>query len=408
MKLPRLARGAAVIAAVAALCLTSTLSAGGAEPGGAEARGDQKSMDAARATLIATMQRDLGMTKEQASLQLSRQTTATAVEAGLVTKLGKHYGGSWFDGRLGKLVVGVTSADRVAQVRAAGAEAVVVKRSQASLDAVKAELDAVNKKDATVLAAATTWSVDPMLNQVVMTVHKGRSAEVSASLAKFGDAVRVDESDLAPVTTADYLDGGDPYNGCSVGFNVVRGGVGHFLTAGHCGTAGTAAYQNGVHIGPFLESWFPGDDDALVRNDNPGYWVQGPWVFAYNGDPNAVYNINGYRTSPVGTVVCKSGRTTGLTCGWIRAHNQTVTYNPGGTVYQLTRHSACVEQGDSGGSNFSSDASGNWAEGMSSGAQLRSDGTRLRCLGAFGQESVSWYQPVAESISYYGVQIMTV
>ena len=408
MKLTRLVHGAAVVAAIAALSLTSTLSAGGAEPGGAEPRGDAKSTDAARSALISAMQRDLGMTAEQAERQLTGQTKANTVLADLTTKLGTDFGGAWFDSDRGTLVVAVTSADRVQQVRDAGADATVVGRSKASLDAIKAELDAITRRDKAALAAATTWSVDPKRNQVVMTVHKGRSAEVSATLAKHGDAVSVVESDLAPATTADYLDGGDPYNGCSVGFNVIRGGVGHFLTAGHCGTAGTAAYQNGVHIGPFLESWFPGDDDALVRNDNPGFWIQGPWVFAYNGDPNAVYNLNGYLDSPVGTVVCKSGRTTGLTCGWIRGKNETVTYNPGGTVYQLTRHSACVEQGDSGGSNFSSNANGNFAEGMTSGAQLRSDGTRLRCLGAFGQESVSWYQPVAESISYYGVQLMTV
>jgi streptogrisin C len=44
-------------------------------------------------------------------------------------------------------------------------------------------------------------------------------------------------------------------------------------------------------------------------------------------------------------------------------------------VSGLVRHSACVEQGDSGGSNMS----GNYAQGMSSGGQLYWNGSRYVC-----------------------------
>jgi streptogrisin C len=216
------------------------------------------------------------------------------------------------------------------------------------------------------------------------------------------------ESDAVLRQTADFLDGGDPYNGCSVGFNVARGGVGHFLTAGHCGVAGNIASQAGVTIGPFLESFFPTYDDALVRNDNPSFWIQGPWVFAYTGDPGIVYNISGFRDSPVGTSVCKSGRTTGVTCGWIRTKNVTVNY-PQGTVFDLDHTSACAEPGDSGGANFSVAGDGNWAEGMSSGSSLISE-TDRRCLEKANppRESAMFYQPVTPSIEFYGVDLMTI
>lgn len=75
--------------------------------------------------------------------------------------------------------------------------------------------------------------------------------------------------------------------------------------------------------------------------------------------------------------MCKSGRTTGYTCGTITADNQTVTYTGGYVPYGLTRHNACVEPGDSGGSNISSGA---YALGVTSGPSTSSD----RCLSNVG------------------------
>lgn len=403
MNKSRLIRGCTVVVAVAALGLTAMASPASA----AEPRSNAKSAQAAQATLLAALQRDLKVSASEAKQLLSRQGEVNKLSENLAAQLGADFGGSWYDRATDKLVVAVTKAERAGLARAAGAEATVVKRSLQSLDAIKAELDSLAKQDKARLSAAASWSVDAQANQVVVTVHKGQADALGSVVARHGDAVRIEQSDIAPSLAADFLDGGDPYNGCSVGFNVSRGGVGHFLTAGHCGTAGTMTQQAGVNIGPVVQSFFPTFDDALVRNDNPGFWIQGPWVFAYNGDPNSVYNINGFKNSIVGTTVCKSGRTTGLTCGVITAKNQTVNY-PQGTVFGLTRHSACVEQGDSGGSNISF-VGGNFAEGMTSGAQMSPDSTgRLRCQQFFGRANVSWFFPIAPSISFYGVTLMTV
>jgi streptogrisin C len=236
-------------------------------------------------------------------------------------------------------------------------------------------------------------------------------------MAKYGDAVRVEESSLTPTTTADFLDGGDPFANntrgllCSVGFNVSRAGVNYFLTAGHCGQPGDVTSQNGVFIGPFEQSVFPTSDEALVRNDNTGFWIQGPWVFAYTGDPNAVFNLSGFRDSPVGTPICKSGITTQVTCGSVTVKDESVNAfdqngNFLGTIFGLTRHTACAEPGDSGGSNFSFDNTGNFAEGTTSLSSL--DGA-----GHCGEhqnppvQSTAWFFPVADEISSFGVTLMT-
>ena len=150
-----------------------------------------------------------------------------------------------------------------------------------------------------------------------------------------------------------------------------------------------------------LESWFPGVDDALARNDNAGNWVQGPWV-DYNPSNGSVITTSSYTDAPVGTTVCKAGITTKWTCGSISAKNQTVTYTGGKTIYGLTRHTACVEPGDSGGANVSWTGSYR-AEGVTSGASMVLDSTgRRRCLQTIGQTNVSWYYPIAKSLAYYG------
>ena len=113
---------------------------------------------------------------------------------------------------------------------------------------------------------------------------------------RYGDAVRVQESDIAPTLTHHpWLDGGIPYDifgggGCSVGFNVLNTSTrdGYFLTAGHCHDAGSLAMSTHSGplgfklplIGPVQESFFPTFDDAIVAVD-PANWNQGPWVWTY-------------------------------------------------------------------------------------------------------------------------------
>jgi streptogrisin C len=357
------------------------------------------------AQVLQAMQRDLGLSPDQAQAQLAAQGTARRLDTQLTAQLGADFAGDWYDQRSGKLVVAVTSAKRVAEVRAAGAEARLVAHGKATLDGIMAELDKLAATDKAAVSNLTAWHVDPETNAVVVTVLAGKQAgRALAGLARYGNAVRVERESTTASVTADYLDGGDPYNGCSVGFNAFAGSTRYFVTAGHCGVSGNQTYGAGGNwIGPFVGSSFPGNDYALVRVDNTGYWIQGPWVDAYNG---GFYNVHAWYWSapPPGLTVCKSGRTTGLTCGIVRASSETVNTDRG-TVYELTRHTACVERGDSGGANISWDSAGNtYAEGVTSAANLLADG---RCRSKAGSENSSWFQYVGEAISAYGISLYT-
>lgn len=352
------------------------------------------------------LQRDLGLSPEQVTWQLAAQKAARQLNAELAPRLGGDFAGSWYDQKSGKLVVAVSSAKRAAEVRNAGAEPVVVANSMAALDAIEHKLDTLVATDKTAMTGITSWRIDAQRNAVVVTVQKGKPR--AAALSGLGQAVRIEENDIVPTVTAEWLHGGNAFNGCSVGFNAFDGaGTRYFVTAGHCGGVGNAAFSNGVHIGPFVASRFPGRDYAAVRVDNTAYWWQGPYVNAYNG--GGVYIVDNWwiGRAPANTFVCKSGRTTGVTCGSVTASSVNVNYfdsngNFIGTVNELTQHSACVEPGDSGGSNLSTFSNGHaYAEGVTSGARLRDN----RCLQVFGEQNVSWYQPVFEALNEYGLTL---
>ncbi len=409
---------------IASAVLLSVTAAGasGAGDESAKAHNDSKS---AAAQVQKALQRDLGLSPDQARKVLSSQADAIALDKKLQAQLGSAFAGSVFDPASGKLTVLVSKQSELAAVKAAGAEAKLVERSRGQLNKIKAELDTaagkaegtnaavrkVNGERKAAVAGLSSWYVDPASNTVHVTAAKGKLGKAKQSLAKYGNAVSVVEETVAAVPTGQFVDGGDGYNGnnCSVGFNLRNKstGQGYILTAGHCVSKGQTVYGfDWNKFGVVLESWFPGLDDALVRNDNSGYWYQGPWVDT-NPSLGGFINVSGHTDAPVGTTLCKSGIKTKWTCGQITAKNETVTYSAG-SVYGLTRHSACVEKGDSGGANVSVTFDwGTWsnkyaAEGVTSGARLYTVNGALRCGQAAGQANVSWYFPIADSLAYYG------
>jgi streptogrisin C len=371
--------------------------------------------DESRADVRAALQRDLGLSAAEVAKQEALQAKAVRLDDKLQDSLGGAFAGSEYNEKTGKLVVMVSDASRLAAAEAAGADARLVKHSMAKLESIKDDLDAaaglvedssgatrqVRAKREPMVAGMTGWYVDEATNTVHVTVLKGKAKAAEAALAKYGQAVTIEQTDAAPQTTANFMDGGDGINGdsCSAGFNLRNPstGQGFLLTAGHCVSAGSTLFgQGGVAFGRVLESWFPGFDDAIARNDNPGFWIQGPWVDT-NPSNGGFINTSGFTDAPVGTFVCKSGITSKWTCGTISAKNETVTYSGGQTVNGLTRHTACVEPGDSGGANLSVIGAYR-AEGVTSGASLLFG----RCLSRYGFTNSSWYFPIARSLAYYG------
>nr|MDT0657522.1 S1 family peptidase [Micromonospora sp. DSM 115978] len=380
----RLAAVAAVIllpaGAVAAVALPAL-----AAPDTTLAAATPAGADAASPQMLAAMQRDLGLSADQAKDRIARDDKASRTDVELRKALGSAYAGSWLAPDAAGLTVAVTDAAAAAKVRAAGAQVELVSRGAGQLDGIKASLDRAAAK-----APATSvpgWYVDVASNTVVV-LAKGNAAAAKAFVKASGadpEAVRVVATTETPTTYYDVRGGDAYYMGgrCSIGFSVTGG----FVTAGHCGSVGTATQgYNNVSQGTFRGSSFPGNDYAWVQTNSN--WTPQPWVNNYSGGN---VTVAGSTEAAVGASICRSGSTTGWRCGTVQAKNSTVNY-PQGTVTGLTRTNACAEPGDSGGSWLS----GQQAQGVTSGGS-----------GNCSSGGTTYFQPVNEILSVYGLTLRT-
>ena len=334
-------------------------------------------------TLLQAMQRDLGLTEVQALDRLKLESAAQRTESTLRDALADSFGGAYFDSATGKLVVGVTDAARSEQVRAAGAEVRQVAFSAKQLSGV---VDGLNAGKAQAPKSVTGWYASNKQNAVVVTAKSGAAAEAAQFAQAAGvpaEAVKVVESQEQPRTLMDVVGGNAYYIGsgarCSVGF-AVEGG---FVSAGHCGGTGDTTTEPS---GTFEGSSFPGDDHSFISvgtDDSPQAAVND-----YSGGTVAVA---GSTEASEGASICRSGSTTGWHCGTLEAKNQSVQYEQG-TVEGLTRTDVCAEPGDSGGSFISGDQ----AQGMTSGGS-----------GDCSSGGTTYFQPVNEALSAYGVSLLT-
>ncbi|MEU8743317.1 S1 family peptidase [Streptomyces parvulus] len=203
-------------------------------------------------------------------------------------------------------------------------------------------------------------------------------------------------ADAAPreTTAALAVRGGDVlYSAgarCTVGFNARSGSTDFALLSGRCAqTGGTTWYADAaltVPVGVTTGISFPGNDYATVRYT--GTTVARPGEVSL-GAGAGTRDITAAAHPVVGQSVCHVGRTTGYRCGTVQAVNVTVNYG-GGSVSGLFRSNVCSEPGDMGGPAFS----GTTAIGIIVGSS-----------GNCGSGGVTYYQPVVEWLSVYGLSI---
>ncbi|MEU3936547.1 S1 family peptidase [Streptomyces sp. NPDC029044] len=374
-------------ATLSALLLLGTWTAAGALPASAADTPARSTEAPASPALLTAMQRDLGLTRDEAEARLAAEKSAAVVEREARGAAGSSYGGSWFDADRGRLTVAVTRAARADAVRATGATVRLVRYDARQLDAAKKRIDALSAP-----AGVGSWHVDPKANKVVVNVVSGHRADndVRAFLARAREAgpVAVRQTPAAPRTFAAGTVGGDPYYTgnvrCSIGFSVHGG----FVTAGHCGSPSAAVYGwDRSYIGNFQGSSFPGNDYAWV-NVGSGWWTV-PVVLGWGTVPDRL--VRGSAEAPTGASVCRSGSTTHWHCGTVLAKNETVNYSQG-AVHQMTKTSVCAQPGDSGGSFISGDQ----AQGVTSGG-----------WGNCSSGGETWHQPVNEILNRYGLRLHT-
>ncbi|KOU09437.1 streptogrisin [Streptomyces sp. NRRL F-5755] len=313
-----------------------------------------------------------------------KQLTPAAATA-LASQLSGHAAGSYYDARAKKLVVNVVDRKAADAVRAKGAEARMVRHSLAQLDAARATL----KQRATI--PGTAWAMDPRANKVVVTADRTVSG---AKFDKLNKVVKSLGSKAELRRTAakftPFIAGGDAIWGsssrCSLGFNVTKGGQPYFLTAGHCGNAvkSWSDKQGGQEIAGTEDSKFPGSDYAIAKYTAD---IAHPSeVNTYGGSPQKITKA---AEATVGQKVKRSGSTTQVHDGTVKALNASVNYQEG-TVEGLIQTDVCAEPGDSGGALYDGDS----ALGLTSGGS-----------GNCSSGGETYFQPVPAALKAVGAQI---
>ncbi|GAA3506324.1 alpha-lytic protease prodomain-containing protein [Streptomyces prasinosporus] len=387
--------GALVLAGLPAAAAADPAAAAAADPapstGTAPSAAQTLGADRPSPHLIGALQRDLGLTPDQASERLVNEAEAGTRAGRLRIALGDRFAGAWVHGDTSReLTVATTGAEDVPAIEAQGAKAAVVQRTLADLAAAKEKLDAAADRVRTL--DTPVWYVDVPKNRVVVqaTSQEAGTAFVEAAGLRGAD-VGVRVTQVRPRLLQD-ITGGDAFYiedsaRCSVGFSVTKGAQGGFVTAGHCGDPGdtTTGYDRTAQ-GTFEASTFPGEDMAWVATGDQ--WTPTPDVKAQSGQE---VQVTGSAQALVGAAVCRSGSTTGWRCGTIEQHDTSVSYAEG-RVDGLTRTTVCAEPGDSGGPYVA----GAQAQGVTSGGS-----------GDCTSGGTTFYQPVNPILGDFGLTLTT-
>ncbi|RII18871.1 Streptogrisin-D precursor [Streptomyces sp. YIM 130001] len=316
--------------------------------------------------------------------------TLSATAAGkLADTLGKDLGsaeaGTYYDAKAKALVVNVLDSDAAKAVEQTGAKARVVDHSLAELKSARTTLT----EKATI--PGTSWATDPTTNQVVVTADRTVKGADWSKLSKVVEGLG-GKAELKQTKGEfkKFAAGGDAIlsggGRCSLGFNVVKDGAPAFITAGHCGEAGSSWEDaDGNPLGTMEDSQFPDNDFAIVKYDDG---AEAPSeVNLYDGSTQPIAQA---AEATVGQAVQRSGSTTQVHDGEVTALDATVNYGNGDIVNGLIQTTVCAEPGDSGGSLFAGDS----ALGLTSGGSGDCSG---------GGET--FFQPVPEALDVLGAEI---
>src|SRR3954452_9600625 len=312
----------------------------------------------------------------------------------LQSTLGSAYAGFWMDGTTRR--VAITDAAEAADARAQGLQPTLVQNSLRQLDGVASQIDA---SAASAPATVASWGVDVRRNAVVVSVvgDDPSALDFARRFEAGGGAVVIDHVTAAPRPLWSVIGGQAIRNSvarCSAGFNARSNTARYVLTAGHCGELGGTWSGAGGVIGPVAGYNFPGDDFAAIQVTSAAA-VQTALVDRYSAGSDVT--VAGSAVAPVGSSVCRSGSTTGWHCGTIQATNQTVNYGGGDIVRGLTRTTVCAQPGDSGGPYV-------WPNG---GTRVQARGFTSGGSGKCSMGDTTFFQPVNEALSRYGLALVT-
>ncbi|GIH02706.1 hypothetical protein Rhe02_07730 [Rhizocola hellebori] len=241
--------------------------------------------------------------------------------------------------------------------------------------------------------------IDPATGEVVVRVAGAASLQFRATAARHRPVRTVNAEQ--PVRTNAILIGGQAMNSldgriCSTGLITKHGSIFYVVTAGHCVAGALSPWfgPGGGMIGPEKSAHFPDNDFGLLRvSDVTPYQLRSQVAW----ETGSVL-IGAVADVAVGAPVCKTGRTTGTTCGTVLAKDATWHY-PDGVVYGLIETDVCAGPGDSGAPLVS--LGGGYTSRSRHGAFGILSGSNNNTCGAPGYRSA--FQPLPEVMSFHSL-----
>ncbi|QNP68081.1 S1 family peptidase [Streptomyces roseirectus] len=387
------------LAALGAAVLLSSLTVSGAQAAASPEGHYDPAMLSALASSLGVSQRAAA---ERLDHETSQQTTLTALE-----RKGVATDGAFFDAK-GQLVVNAENTQAARRLTDAGLHARTTRHGESELNKIKAQLDASALN--TTPAGISSWGVDLATDTVTVKVNDAATPAARSFLKAaraHGDAVRVvaDQQELVP--QAVIKPGSEmAFNGfvCSVGFGARdSSGRQYLVTAGHCIEDLPVLSYQGSRFAQGTNTRFASGsrsvDMGIARLDSGNSIDTVVNTYGRATEPT----VSGSRRAASGATLCKAGRTTNWTCGRVTSYNVSVTYSdpnggPDTVVTGLGSSSVCTQGGDSGGAYIS----GNQAQGMTSGGPASQ-----RCNGSVNSPGSSYFQPLDDALSFYGLTLNT-
>jgi streptogrisin C len=368
------ARRAAMIGSAALLLIAPGAALAHAEPSA------PAPATALPADLVAAIQRDLGLSPAQYLDKAEAGQKLVEFANTMRGKFPESFAGAWLDPAGSPLIGLADGPDKAAARAAVEAAGYKVKDLPRSERALRDQLGHMNswieKLPAPLSGLISGAAIDTVNNDVVLRVQNTAEGQ-GLQLPDFLESARVVlapalGSSAPPVTespvAADARLGGDAYAAenadgafrCSLGFNGTDGsGRAVNISAGHCDpnrdAAGTGAAsiafethgaEFGDRFGTFAKSTVEGLDYSVIKiDDAASKRFENNFVRAPGANP---VPITGTADPVVGAPVCKSGLTTGFSCGTINSVNQIVDVGTRTLKNGFTAN-ICALQGDSGG-----------------------------------------------------------
>lgn len=412
MRIPRLLATGSLISAAAMLAATGTALADpsdgpAADPAGTAPRTVQTSFSPQE---IEVMADSSGRTVPQQVAHLDAQEQQNNAYATLHAQ-GNEYDGAYFDAENVLVVQADAGSPEAVAAQDAGLEVRTPDRGAAALSTVSDDVSASFLDEPGIVSIAVDLEADAV---VVTVTDEAAASGVDDAVQSVDPSVTVRTG--APLTVQASFTGGDKVSfneagtsWCSAGFPAHdEAGTKFMLWAGHCVEPlvdGTPVRAGGAIVGDTGKTAFTSFDGQPDRDLGVVQLTEGTSLTDDVNDYESkdLDASKGTWKAPVGTDLCKSGATTGITCGQVTGYDTSVRYTDPASgriqaeVSGLGTSSVCTEGGDSGGAYVS----GGYAVGLTSG------GPADQSCGGFNAGYVdgasSLFQPVDDVLEEYGL-----